>query len=474
MPSAPGCRRRSGSGWPGRSAHYGVRDGSLERTPELEEAVFRIFLAQQRGAADAAVVAALLREWLREGPPGESLREPAGLALEQLVAATQVRFPAVSDLARGVVFAWFAQPLLRRSRAEVYAGVRRHLRHLDRHPDAPDRGERIAAMVASSQPLVRLLALRLGRDDVDHAPLLEVLTRRYYGNKALADVHTRQVAGCPFVVAEHPQADVRVVTTAVPFTALADALLGVGELATGRDVAADIYLAWDNQPEDPDAMAAELRGMLATADLPGQVRRVTTTVAGRGGAMMHHHFTFRPSPAGFAEERLIRGLHPLIAQRMQLERLRNFDLTRLPSSDEEVYLFRCVAPENPSDERLVALAQLRDLTPLREHDGRLVALPAAEDILATCLDSIRRAQASAAVNQTVQHQPDPHLRVAAERPHRRGSQHDRAARAADHRGRRPGGSALPGEAAQPPHRRGGRRRRAHQLRRRRGHAAVGR
>ena len=375
-------------------AHYGVRDGSLERTPELEEAVFRIFLAQQRGADDAAVVAALLREWLREGPPGESLREPAGLALEQLVAATQVRFPAVSDLARGVVFAWFGQPLLRRSRAEVYAGVRRHLRHLDRHPDAPDRGERIAAMVASSQPLVRLLALRLGRDDVDHAPLLEVLTRRYYGNKALADVHTRQVAGCPFVVAEHPQADVRVVATAVPFTALPDALRGVGELATGRDVAADIYLAWDNQPEDSDAMAADLRGMLATADLPGQVRRVTTTVAGRTGAVMHHHFTFRPSPAGFAEERLIRGLHPLIAQRMQLERLRNFDLTRLPSSDEEVYLFRCVAPENPSDERLVALAQLRDLTPLREHDGRLVALPAAEDILATCLDSIRRAQAT--------------------------------------------------------------------------------
>ncbi len=55
--------------------HYGVPDGTLERTPELEEAVFRIFLAQQRGAADAAVVAALLREWLREGPPAESLRE---------------------------------------------------------------------------------------------------------------------------------------------------------------------------------------------------------------------------------------------------------------------------------------------------------------------------------------------------------------------------------------------------------------
>ena len=75
------------------------------------------------------------------------------------------------------------------------------------------------------------------------------------------------------------------------------------------------------------------------------------------------------------EERLIRGLHPHIAQRMQLERLRKFDLTRLPSSDEEVYLFQCVARENPADDRLVAFAQVRDLTELREHDGRLVALP---------------------------------------------------------------------------------------------------
>jgi acetyl-CoA carboxylase carboxyltransferase component len=77
---------------------------------------------------------------------------------------------------------------------------------------------------------------------------------------------------------------------------------------------------------------------------------------------------------------------------MQIERLRDFDLTRLPSADEEVYLFKCVSRDNPSDERLVAMAQVRDLTPLREHDGRLVSLPAAEDTVAACLDAIRTVQ----------------------------------------------------------------------------------
>ncbi|MFI7023959.1 carboxyl transferase domain-containing protein [Micromonospora sp. NPDC049900] len=369
--------------------HYGVAE--LDRAPALEGAVFRIFLAQQRAAADATVIATLLRTWLREPPPDEALREPTGLALERLLAATQVRYPVIADLARGVAFAWFAQPLLRRNRARVYAEVRRHLRHLDTQPDAPDRAERVAAMVRSTEPLVRLLGQRLQRGRLDNTVMLEVLTRRYYGNKGLTGVTGREAAGCRFVVAG--RADSQLVSAAVGFDALGDALRGLAELAAdGSAVDADIYLAWENQPESFDEMAAALLAVVTAHPLPPQVRRLTATVAGSDGAVMHHHFTFRPSSAGMAEERLIRGLHPHIAQRMQLERLHKFDLTRLPSADEEVYLFQCVARENPSDERLVAFAQIRDLTELREHDGRLVALPTTEDTVAACLDSIRRAQ----------------------------------------------------------------------------------
>src|SRR4029077_1074232 len=80
-------------------------------------------------------------------------------------------------------------------------------------------------------------------------------------------------------------------------------------------------------------------------------------------------------------------------------RLRHFDLPRLPSADEDVYLLRCVAPENPSDERLVAMAQVRDLTPLRDAEGRVHALPAAEGVLGACLDAIRKVQAQRPANR---------------------------------------------------------------------------
>ncbi|MDL9948366.1 carboxyl transferase domain-containing protein [Gordonia sp. ABSL11-1] len=371
--------------------HYDVAD--LERTPELEAGVFRIFLALQNPTDSVAVISTLLREWLREPTPRDELREAVGTALDRLVAATQVRFPAIADLARGVVYAWYGQPLQRRDRARVYNNVRKQLRYLDENPHAADRTDRVDDMVRSTEPLVRLLGQRIDRGNLDNTVMLEVLTRRYYGNKGLSEVRTHQAGGATFVSAERD--GLNLVSAAVGFEALPAAMGGLAELArdTASVVDADIYLSWEQQPDEFDVLAGTLHEIVANSALPPQVHRVTVTVAGSGDARMHHHVTFRPSATGMAEERLIRGLHPYIAQRMQMERLRKFDLTRLSSADdEEVYLFRCVARENASDERLIAFAQVRDLTAMREQDGRLLTLPTAEAVLASCVDSIRRAQ----------------------------------------------------------------------------------
>ncbi|MCI2419945.1 ATP-grasp domain-containing protein [Saccharopolyspora sp. K220] len=378
-------------------SHYEVE--GLERTPALEEAVFRIFLAQQRAGSDVAVIIALLRQWLSEAPPRGGLRQTVGRALEHLIRATQLRFPVVGDLARSLVFRWFTQPLLRRARAEVYTRVRGHLRYLDRHPDAADRDERIADVVASPEPLVRLLGQRIDRSGADAGPLLEVLSRRYYREHALsgvrcASIGRRPVVTCGYEIDGQPQ---RLLATVADFGDLSAALTTVAQVAAAQGdstvLVADIYLTWADQPADAEEMAAELHAALSATELPRGLRRVTTTVAGRSGAAMHHHFTFRPSSTGLTEHRLIRGLHPLIAQRLQLQRLQHFELTRLPSADEDVYLLRCVAPTNPSDERLVAMTQVRDLTPLRDDEGRILALPAAEGALDACLVAIRNVQA---------------------------------------------------------------------------------
>ena len=367
--------------------HYGVTE--LERSPELEAAVSRIFLALRPASVGATVIAALLRAWLREPPPDVLLHENASLALERLVVAAQVRFPLLDDLARCVVFTWFAQPLLRRNRARAYVRVREHLRYLDAHPDTADRAERVAEMVRSTEPLMRLLGQRLIRGRLDNAVMLEVLTRRYYGNRGFTAVRSSQFADCTLVVAE--RADSRLVSAAATFDALGSALRRLTELSGEGPVDADVYLAWEQQPDNFDATAAALHEIIGEYRLSGQIRRLVVTVAGSHGAVMHHHFTFRPSGTGLAEDRLIRGIHPQIAERMRLDRLSEFDLTRLPSVDEEVYLFQALARKNPSDTRLFAFAQVRDLPELRDYDGRLVTLPTVEAAIEACLNSIRNA-----------------------------------------------------------------------------------
>ena len=79
------------------------------------------------------------------------------------------------------------------------------------------------------------------------------------------------------------------------------------------------------------------------------------------------HLTFRRSPDGFVEDELLRGLHPLMAARLRLSRLRNFTIERLPAADD-VYLFHAPRRDNPDDERLFALAEVRDLTAVRDDE----------------------------------------------------------------------------------------------------------
>ncbi|MFE5792045.1 carboxyl transferase domain-containing protein [Streptomyces sp. NPDC056503] len=395
-------------------AHYGVT--GPDRTPELETAVFRIFLAQQRLADGAVTVRELLRRWQADAPPAEPVRARLREVLDHLVEATRERFPAVCDLARGVVFRRFTRPPLLRDRARVYAAVRADLRHLDAHPDAADRADRVEAIAAAPEPLVRLLGQRLvrsarpasaGRPGLDHAPLLEALTRRHHGAARPADVTVADVAGHRFVTAGHTGtpagAETRVAAATTDLAGLPAAIAAAGALAgrtPGDGLAAELYLAWPGGL-GADELAEAVTGAVTSRPAPPGVVRITVTVAATASGVLSRHFTFRPGDdrgdgdgARPVEDRQVRGLHPRLAERLRLDRFRAFDLTRLPSADEDLCLLRAVARTDAEDERLIATAQVRKLTPVRDAEGRLLALPEVEDALAGCLDALRTARSS--------------------------------------------------------------------------------
>jgi acetyl/propionyl-CoA carboxylase alpha subunit/acetyl-CoA carboxylase carboxyltransferase component len=381
--------------------HYGVTD--LEQSPALEEAVFRIFLAQAGASSHLHVVTTLLQQWMGDPTPGEDLSGQVRELLDRLVAATQVRYPVVGDLARSVRFRWFDQPAVDAARTSVLAGARQDLNYLAATPDAPDYADRIDSLAAIPEQIVRFLAERLERGIPEREPMLEVLARRHYREYKLNDLRTFSAGGRPFVVCDYvlddrPSHLISTVADASELSAQSDLATAIDaqlEAApVGHASVIDLYLSWPGAPESATDTAAALQAALGSTGLAHRARRVAVAVC-PGGDRPVSYFTFRPAANGvtadpIVEDDLVRGVHPMVGRRLNLWRLREFRITRI-EAPEDVLLYHCVAPNN-ADQRLVALAQIRELAVVRDAAGHVTSLPHAERAVANCGEAIRRAR----------------------------------------------------------------------------------
>ncbi len=379
-------------------AHYGVTE--LDRTPQLEGAVFRIFLAQQRSVPEIAIVTAILQRWHTEPAPDTLADLPARDVLDRLALATQIRFPTVGDLARSVRFRWFDEPVVEQERAAALAGVRGAVEALAANPDAADRAERMEALAAVPERIVSFLASRLEDGIPRNEPLLEVLIRRHYREYELHDLRSLAVDDRPFAVADYVL-DARpshLVSTVGTFAELhAESSLAVGLAAQvgarepGQQGVVDLYLSWPDAPSDADECQARLMAALQSLPFAHDVRRTAIGVCPGGGRPVSY-FTFRPRGTDLVEDELVRGLHPMVARRLDLWRLRDFEVTRI-DAPEDILIYHCIAKDNPADHRLVAMAQVRELAVVRYDDDRVSSLPQVERAIASCVEGIRRGRA---------------------------------------------------------------------------------
>jgi acetyl/propionyl-CoA carboxylase alpha subunit/acetyl-CoA carboxylase carboxyltransferase component len=376
-------------------AHYGVTD--LGPSEDLEPALYQMFLAHSRALVHAPVVSQFLR-WRLRDPQSlpEQARDGYRQVIDQLVSATQLRHPAVGDLARQVRYRCFDAPLVAQERARAQGEVRAELDNLSADPQA--RAAQIDAVVASGAPILGVFAER------HRAVMIEVMTRRYYQIRPLSRVRVTEQGGRPLLTAEydHDGQDYVLIATVASGTDTAaetDLIQLVDKLSADRTVLVDLYVTSET-PEDeaggPDARAGRIRDKLGI--IPSAVERVAVAVRRPEGAEDGDEpawFTFRGAPETGApvEDRTQRGMHPMVAERLGLWRLSAFELTRLPAATD-VHLFRAQGREVPDDQRLIALADVRDLTILRDEEGRIRSLPQVERILDACLDSMRAARSA--------------------------------------------------------------------------------
>ncbi len=410
-------------------AHYGVK--TLERSPELEDSLLWIYKSHQRVEQQIAPIVNILEGRLQRAQtlaPG--IEESFRTLLNRMASMTNGLFPAITDLARELRYRYFDQPLFERARRRVYEQMEEHLAYLAANPDAADRHERVRALVECPQPLFSLISSRFGAaDEAMRKLMLGALTWRYYrirkltnfrsitlnnntlnnrtGDNSTDDGHAAGAQCCALAEYDHEGKRIHVFTTHAEYSRLAEAARAlfpmIAEVPADHDIVVDFYIFHSGRLGDAEATEQEVRSVLNQVGFPRSIRRIVATAAGIGHAqgISAMHFTYRPNGNVYEEEKLYRGIHPMMGKRLHLWRLSNFKIERLPSV-EDVYLLHAVARENPKDERLFACAEVRDVTPVRDEAGHVVQLPCLERMLMEAMASIRLFQSRRPTYQRLQ------------------------------------------------------------------------
>ncbi|MCK6547438.1 carbamoyl-phosphate synthase subunit L [Myxococcota bacterium] len=398
-PTAPGIPPRFLQQLSRALRHYGV--SSLERSDALEQALYRLYTAEQRFEVNAPALLALLERKLDLHDSG--LREPGPRLLEtldRLVRVTDQRIPAAHDLARDVRYRFFDQPLFEARRRVVYQDAEARLALLERADPELDYSDHITALVACPQPLAALCNARFAQaGPLERTRLLEVLTRRHYRLRELElpAVGTNGSTSWFTATYTYDGQTIQVVATHAELSRIDRAIIAVAPvidaIPSDIDVVLDVYAQTDGNPGTTLDTDLEVQKAITSVKLPRQLRRLVIALTHGDRARTTQHFTYRPGEhGGYAEQRDYRGIHPMMAKRLELWRLSNFDIERMRSA-EDVYLFHAVARDNPKDRRLFAFCEVRDLTPVRDPAGKIIALPHFERLFHEAVAAIRHVQA---------------------------------------------------------------------------------
>ena len=378
-------------------SHYGVI--ALDGSTKLKESLLWICKSHQRMELQAACIVGILERRMQyanteEPSANGSFRELLG----RMITITRELYPSVSDLACELRYRYFDQRLFERSRAQAYEEAESNIAYLGAHPNAKDRQAIIHKLIQFPHQLASVFARHFPvADPALRHTMLEVLTGRYYKIRKLLNPKCSLADGHCYVSDEYDHEGKRIRVFAIyasydELTAAGKALIPViAEVPADHDVVVDFHVCRFHKLGEPAATEQEVQSMLNAVPFPRPIRRIVVSSAAvtlREWVSGMQFFTYRASDVGFKEEKLYRGLHPMMGKRLHLWRLSNFNIERLPSV-EDVYVIHAIARDNPQDERLFAAAEVRDVTPVRDESGRIVQLPHLERMLMEALAAIR-------------------------------------------------------------------------------------
>ncbi|MCH2169366.1 ATP-grasp domain-containing protein [Myxococcota bacterium] len=363
--------------------YYGI--DSLNHDDALERAVMRL-LASQASSLRGRLMLAVLGRVSRLARSGIHLGDDRGVeeALQRIVGMRGLVSHAVADAAIDASYLIFELPRIEHMAGRTDKQFENWLHSAATEPEAPPE-EILQHLAEAPINLLNRVSRWLTDDDpARRAIAVAAHLRRLYSPSVPARHVSSLSAESPFERIE--LADGRVVLASalspVELTTnlnwLEDALndsiqptMGALEVFVPVDAEYDVNTCLDS-------LRSPLEEQLANV-------RITINFITPDGSGEHR--TFVPSTRGLVEDTHFHGIHPETAQRIDLERLRNFELERIPASDG-IYCFFGTSHEIPSDERAFVLADVRGRSPELGNDADLY-LPAFEHAFYEATRSLR-------------------------------------------------------------------------------------
>jgi acetyl/propionyl-CoA carboxylase alpha subunit/acetyl-CoA carboxylase carboxyltransferase component len=343
--------------------HYGIAE--IRHSDALERAVLRLFASQRTPLLRRRLVMGIIRRIVALDGAGLDLSGDTALshALSHVNRLRGLVPDALADVAVEASYVIFEKPELDARAEQSTQEVDDWLHAAERDPAALP-ANMLAALAESESNIFD----RIGRWIGDAEPrrrrvALAAHLRRLYTPLVTASLPTELDASSGYARLE--LCDGRSVLGAVADGAgLVDTVTrlaaAAGQVSSGNGhapvAAIEIFVPAGERIDD--ARLADGVGAAAPFAAPG--RAITFTLLAAGGPARHRSFAAGPDCV-FAERTELYGLHPETARRIDLERLRGFELERLETSDG-IYSFHGRSRAFRGDERVFVLAEVRGMS----------------------------------------------------------------------------------------------------------------
>jgi acetyl-CoA carboxylase carboxyltransferase component len=203
-----------------------------------------------------------------------------------------------------------------------------------------------------------------GKDRWRQVIALSALVRRLYAPKQ-PEGHRSELVGDRWVDRSRMSGKLVLAAVSTP----SDVAQTLATLAAVSDNALALEIV---VPLEASSDVLKIAGSLADAHCKVTAERVTLTCVNVDGTLNHTTLVPRGDARDALETLELHGLHPETAARVDLPRYRNFILERM-WGPEDIYCFFAISRQDPEDQRLFVLSDVRARPTVEGRDGELFA-----------------------------------------------------------------------------------------------------